>query len=400
VDRVLVQHQKTKALINGSPRGNLSDLYPTWLGARELLLHRRDPYSAEVTREIQAGYYGRPIDTSRPEDPTNEQAFAYPVYVAFLLAPVVKIPFPIVRAIFFWLLLGLTGFSVCLWMRVLKWRVSCIAVATLMVLTLGTFPAVQGIKLQQLSLIVAFLIAAAVALLCSGRLILAGILLALAMIKPQLTLPLAGWLMLWAASDWQRRWKLAASFLGFFAALVGCAELLLHGWVREFDSAVLAYRHYAAGGTLLEQMLPRAIAIAALAVLLAAVAAGCWKVRGSESHDDQFLYITALVLAVTLLVPPMYPPHYQLLLVPGVLLLVWNWQNLWGSNSVWRILLVAAAAPLIWQWGSALVLAIASFFTPRAQEFWQLPLWTSVVLPIPVIAGVGLLTYRRLATSH
>ncbi|HEX3585201.1 MAG TPA: hypothetical protein VH024_04360, partial [Candidatus Angelobacter sp.] len=87
VDRILVQHQKAEALITGSPRGNLSDLYPTWLGARELLLHRRDPYSAEVTREIQAGYYGRPIDVSRPEDPTNQQAFAYPVYVAFLLAP-------------------------------------------------------------------------------------------------------------------------------------------------------------------------------------------------------------------------------------------------------------------------------------------------------------------------
>jgi hypothetical protein len=322
------------------------------------------------------------------------------VYVAFILAPVVKIPFPIVRVIFFWLLLGLTGLSVYLWLRVLKWRVSCIALATLIVLTLGTFPAVQGIKLQQLSLIVAFLVAAAVALLSSGRLILAGIFLALAMIKPQLTVPVTAWLMLWALSDWPRRWKFAASCLAFFAALVGGGELLLHGWICEFYSAVLAYRHYAAGGTLLEQMLPRTIAIPALAVLLGAVAAGCWYVREVAVDDERFLFVTSLVMAVTPLVPPMYPPHYQLLLVPGVLLLVWNRRNLWGTNSVWRIVLVAAAAPLIWQWGSALLLAIASFFTPRAQEFWQLPLWTSVVLPIPVIAGVGLLTYRRLATAH
>jgi hypothetical protein len=392
VDRVLVQHQKSEALIIGSPRGNLSDLYPSWLGARDLLLHRRDPYSTEVTREIQAGYYGRPINASRAKDPTNQQAFAYPVYVAFLLAPVVKMPFTIVRVIFFWLLLGLTGLSVVLWLRVLKWRVSCIALATLIVLTLGTFAAVQGIKLQQLSLLVAFLIAAAVALLCSGRLILAGILLALAMIKPQLTLPLAGWLMLWALSDWQRRWKLAAAFFVFFAALVGGGELLLHGWLREFYSAVLAYRRYAAGGALLEQMLPRAIAIPAVAVLLAAVAAGCWYVRRSESHDDQFLYMTSLVLAVTLLIPPMYPPHYQLLLLPGVFLLARDAQP---TKIVFRFLYVLSAGLMVWSWLLAIGLAGASFFTTRAQQFWAAPLWTTVLFPVPVIACLGWMAFER-----
>src|ERR1700683_986511 len=37
----------------------LTDLYPRWYGARELLLHHRDPYSADVTREIQLAYEGR-----------------------------------------------------------------------------------------------------------------------------------------------------------------------------------------------------------------------------------------------------------------------------------------------------------------------------------------------------
>jgi len=56
------------------PRGNLSDLYPRWLGARELLLHGRDPYSPEITREIQRGYYGRELDSSRPNDPGTKAA--------------------------------------------------------------------------------------------------------------------------------------------------------------------------------------------------------------------------------------------------------------------------------------------------------------------------------------
>jgi hypothetical protein len=82
-DCVLIPYQKAFAFSHDRPRGNLSDLYPRWLGARELLLHGRDPYSAEVTSEIQAGYYGRPLDASRPYDPRDQAGFAYPVYVAF-----------------------------------------------------------------------------------------------------------------------------------------------------------------------------------------------------------------------------------------------------------------------------------------------------------------------------
>src|SRR5689334_25440194 len=100
VQWVLVPYQKADAAAHGQPRGNFSDLYPRWLGTRELLLHHRDPYSPEITREIQTGYYGRPLDPTRPSDPKDQQAFAYPVYVAFVLAPSVFLPFAVVHTIF------------------------------------------------------------------------------------------------------------------------------------------------------------------------------------------------------------------------------------------------------------------------------------------------------------
>src|SRR5260370_15693975 len=102
VSRVIVPQQKAYAAIHGNPRGNLSDLYPRWLGSRELLLHHRDPYSPEITRVIQSGYYGRPLDVDRPNDPGDQEAFAYPVYVAFLLAPTIRLPFPPVPAVLPW----------------------------------------------------------------------------------------------------------------------------------------------------------------------------------------------------------------------------------------------------------------------------------------------------------
>src|SRR5215475_14530453 len=101
VQRILIAHQIREAAAHDQPRGNFSDLYPRWLGARELLLHHRDPYSPEVTREIQQGYYGRALDPNSATDPRDQQAFAYPLYVVFLLAPFIYMSFHTVQVIAF-----------------------------------------------------------------------------------------------------------------------------------------------------------------------------------------------------------------------------------------------------------------------------------------------------------
>ena len=171
VNQILRAQQIADAAIHGTPRGNLSDLYPRWLGARELLRHGRNPYSAEITREIQEGYYGRPLDAGRPNDPKDRQGFAYPVYVVFLLAPTVDLPFDTVQMGFRWMLVVLAGVSILLWLRVLHWRAPGESVVILIVLILGWWPMVQGIKLQQLSLLVAGLLAACGACLAGGWLV-------------------------------------------------------------------------------------------------------------------------------------------------------------------------------------------------------------------------------------
>src|ERR1700722_3710676 len=190
VDQILVPYQRSDAAAHQRPRGNLSDLYPRWLGARELLLHHRNPYGNDVTTEIQRGYYGRPLDRTRPEDPKDQEGFAYPVYVVFLLAPLIAVPFPLLQIVFYWFLAGITAASVWFWLRALRWRLPPVDVATCVLFTMGSFSAVQGIKLQQLSLLVAALLAASVTATVSGSLFVGGALLALATIKPQLAWPL------------------------------------------------------------------------------------------------------------------------------------------------------------------------------------------------------------------
>src|SRR5947209_8497466 len=144
VQKVVVPYQQTESAARDQPRGNLSDLYPRWLGARELLLHHRDPYGPDITRDIQTGYYGRPLDASRPNDPKDQQAFAYPVYVVLMLAPTVGLSFSTVHWMAFWLLSILIALSVLLCLRAFAWKISGTAFVIWLLLTMGSVPAIQA----------------------------------------------------------------------------------------------------------------------------------------------------------------------------------------------------------------------------------------------------------------
>jgi hypothetical protein len=388
VDYVLVPYQRADAAAHGRPRGNLSDLYPRWLGARELLLHHRDPYGSDVTREIQADYYGRPLDPTRPEDPKDQQGFAYPVYVVFLLAPTITLPFSAVQAGFRWLLLILTIATVPLWLRALRWRPSTTTTTILILLTIGSFPAVQGIKLQQLTVVVSGLIALCAVLLTSGHLLLAGIVLALATIKPQLVWPLAAWLTLWTISDWRPRQRFLWGFFPTMAALLGGAEYLLPGWMAKFRQAIAAYRQYTGGaGSLLDVLVAPGWGRVISGLILLALAAVCWRLRREPADSPSFNLATAMVLAVTVVVVPMTAPYNQILLLPAVFLIVRSRKALWQKTILSRASCGIAALIVFWPGLASLVLLLASLVFPATsvQQAWAVPLWVSLFVPLPIL---------------
>jgi len=390
VQHLLIGHQKAEAELRGIPRGNLSDLYPRWLGARELLLHHRDPYSPELTREIQAGYYGRPLDATRLNDPKDEQRFAYPVYVVFLLAPTVDLPFPVVQTGFRWLLVILTASSVWLWLRVLKWHIACSTQMILVLLVVFSFPALQGIKLQQLSLLVAAFIAGAL-LLIEGHLAAAGVLLALATIKPQLLLLLCAWILLWTCGDWRRRQNVVWGFVATMATLLGGSEYILPGWFGRFREAISAYRQYSGGAESgLEVLLtPWGGRIAALG-LLWALALVCWRYRRTPAGSADFSRILALVLTATVMVVPKAAPYNQVLLIPGVFLVLQHWGTLSAQRLAIRMALWICALVVLWPWLAAFVLALASLLVPAStlQRAWALPIYTTFTTPMAVLVVV------------
>ncbi len=389
VQRIAIPHQQSESVAKGIPRGNLSDLYPRWLGARELVVHGRDPYGSDITREIQAGYYGRPIDPERPNDPKDQQAFAYPLYIVFVLAPTVGLPFPIVQRIFLWLLVLLTAASVPLWLRALGWRVATTWQLVWIILVTGCFPAIQGFKLQQLTLLVVALVAASMYCVARRAWVWAGVLLALASIKPQLVVLVIAWLCLWVVGNWKERQWLLWSLAAAMTVLVIGAEFLLPGWIREFRAASAAYYLYTGGGrSVLDVALTPLWGRAVSVILVGALFVLLWRIRHAAADSNQFRWALSLVLATTLVVVPMFAPYNQLLLVPALLWILQGIQPLWKKNLLSRFLIVLTAFAVFWPWLAAGALAVSLVFLPGpvVEKAWTLPLYTSLAIPVTMVA--------------
>lgn len=388
--RVLVRYQIADAAAHERPRGNLSDLYPRWFGARELLLHGRDPYGPDVTREIQQGYYGRPLDPTRTYDPKDQQGFAYPIYVIFCLAPTVHLPFALIQKWFFWILLGAVIITVPLWLRMLHWSLPPPAALAMVALTLGSLPVVEGLKLQQLTLIVAPLLAISVMLLVSDWPVAAGILLAVSTIKPQLVWLLLLWLMIWTFADWRRRYRWAVSFLLTMMMMIAASEWYLPHWIPRFLGAVRQYRDYTDTASVLDTLVAPLWA-SLLWILIAATAlCVCWKNRRFTGDSRGFITTTALVFAVTIVLIPSHSLYNQVMLFPALLLLTQDRHRFWARNALSRVLFTLTALCLFWPWLAATLLATLSFVLPASvvERAWAVPFWTALPLPVGVAALV------------
>lgn len=393
VQRILIPYQEKDAVAHGRPRGILSDIYPRWVGTRAVLLQHRDPYSEEVTREIQQGYYGRVLDPSRAGDPKDQQRFAYPVYVVFLLAPLAKLPFATARLITDCILVLLTALSVLLWLRVLRWRPSGVMVAILMILTLNSLPVVQGIKLEQLSLLVGALMALGAACVVSAHLALGGAVFAIATIKPQLSVLPIAFLLLWTVSDWRRRQWFFWGFTTGMTVLFAASHVVSPGWFARFVAGLQAYQRYTGGHSLLDE-LATPTGGAVLAILATAGTAGfCWRTRKVAAGSASFQHVFALVLLTTVAIVPMTAPYNQVLLLPAILLIGRSWRGLWRQSSLNRAVGLLALLLLFWPWLASLGLVLVSLVLPAAtaQQAWAAPLWTSLGIPLVILPLLVLL---------
>jgi hypothetical protein len=380
---------------------HLSDLYPRWLGTQQLLLFHKDPYSAEITGEIQRGYYGRPIDKGRATDPIDEQRFAYPLFVVFLLAPTVLVKFSVVQGLFALLLLFLAIWTVLLWTSALALKLRTEWKYAVVLLALATVPYAEGIELQQLSLLVAFLLAWAFRNLARGRLTLAGVLFALATIKPQLSLPLICSIFVWAFSEWQLRKRVLKSFAWSMTALLGGSEMLLPGWHREFVAGLGSYLRYTQATSGVQELLGRTAANLFTLLLAIVVIVTVWKWRREPADSAEFTLAVVLVLGFSSAAVPSLAPHNEVLLLPAYLLLAKERMKFWQLGRLARAFFYAAWMAILWPWVSVPLLFVwVSLSGNRMQSIrWSLPLDTNPLIPILAFAALIPLVFQRYRQS-
>jgi len=299
-------------VITASP--SLNDLYPIWLGSRELLVHHRNPYSPELNTEIQAAFYGAALPPGDYQQ--RECCFAYPVYVSFLLAPGLATTFPSLSLAVLWLLALATAASVACWWAAT--RRGAVSVWWAILLVVVSPPVAQGLELRQLTLLVAALLSLSAVLARYNRYTLAGLALGCATIKPQMSLLPVAWMLLWTLNDWAERKKLIIGFISTVAVLLTAGEMVLPGWIPKFVAQLGYYRHVTGGG-MLDILYGRRTGLRLTFISAAGLLFVMWRRRAVSD----FMPTLAFLLAIELLIMPGLMSLLNLvLLIPGMFVLL------------------------------------------------------------------------------
>jgi Glycosyltransferase family 87 len=385
-----------RGLGNGYSFGN--DFYQVWLTSQELLRHHRDPYSVEMTREIQVGLYGRPLDASRPGDPVDRRVFPYPAFAELLFWPAAEISFPPVRVGVLCLLIVATCASVLFWLRAFDWQPGWIWTVVLILLVLCSYPALEGLFAGQLGLLVAFLLAASMLALRRQKFLLAGVLMAITTIKPQMTALAILYLLFWTWTRWRDRKFFGVGLFSTLALLLAGSVAVLPNWIQNWVHTILAYRHYtrpplvtevltsSLGPTLSE---PVTLALTAASVIGAVILS--WRNRDAEFGSFRFWLTLSLLLSITAVVLlPGQAVYDHLILLPGILFLVRYRDRLRHAGLASRILVGVGAVFLFWPWITAFALIVLrpivspSVFDSTA--IFAIPIRNAASLPFAVLA--------------
>lgn len=360
--------------------GGGNDFMVRWVGTRYWLTKGISPYDQAVSSAAQEAIYGRPANPQWGEDLAH---FAYPLPVAMLLAPLGLLPFPLARAI--WMTILLTSLLAIAVMGALiaKWKPGRSVAITLALFAVFWYPGFRAVILGQFAVVNAVFMIAALLAVQRERDRAAGILLGLSTLKPQMSVLLIPFVILWAI--WAKRYSVIRWALGSVFVIYGASLILLPRWPSEWLSTLIEYTQYNPVGAPIEVLvdavpfLPEATSLAVAAALLIYLLRE-WIVALAKS-DSWFQWTAALTIVITHLA--------------AIRTATTNYVNMLPA-----LILVLAAIALNWKHGERWALA--------ALVVLLIPLWVLFVttlqvgsvehpvmhLPLPITLLVGLILIR------
>jgi len=354
-------------------------LFPEWFGCREIL-HRRDPYRPEATRQIELVVFGRAPTASAA--PLNQHRFAYPVFFVFLFVPIALAPFAVAQFTAFFVGVFLTAISMPLWLPGPQF--SNLDKLTFTLFALASYPILLALQLRQPTLIIVSLLAAVYFCVQSRRLITAGMLAALCASKPQLAIAVLLPLSVWCVCAWRARKAFLLSLGATLSVLLIAAEFAVPGWFAEWLATLAAYAHYAGGSPLLADLLQGHCILPATALL---VGAAVWV--SFKFQDSDLLFAISFSTAAFALIFP-FQLYNAVLLFPAVLWLIANSKIVMAHGQLLTLLYSCTWIVLGAGWASATALSLSNLLVPGSGlMFWQVPFAAAYLYPYTVAACLG-----------
>jgi hypothetical protein len=372
-------------------RGVFSDLYPRWVGTRAAL-EGRNPYSQDVTAEIQTGMYGRPL---RANERADEQRFAYPAHVIPLMAPFAKLPFSVVGALFAVLVALAIAGSVPLFAYALNLNLRRSQLILAMFIASASWPAVLAIRMQQITGVVVFFLAAASAAMASRRFVLSGLLLALATIKPQLCLLVIVVLTAHVLARWRERWPAVVSFAATTLALTATAERIVPGWFTAWLESLPAYLSYTESRLPLEYLFGNKGRPITFALTILVVVAVYGSVRRRGWHAVMPTALAPACALTLLLLPTQASASYNhLLIIPMALVATAQRRRL--TSALTAVVTDLSFVALAWGTLACFFVVIAR---PPFQYASELPLLNFFLLPVVCTIAAALLSWKGMSAA-
>jgi hypothetical protein len=312
-----------------SPGG--TDFLVHWVGTREYFTEGLSPYSDQVALKIQQMVYGR---AALPGE--HELRVAYPFYSVILFFPFALISnFTLSRAIWMTILeIGLIGLTL-ISIQLTTWRPKNWMLIILLLFSLAWYHAMRALINGNVIILIALGIAAVFYAIKVKVDELAGVLLAVVTIKPQVVLLVVIFVLFWAL--FQKRYRIIGWFFITLVLLMVTSSLLIPDWIIQNVREILRYPGYNPPGTPASALAtwfpavgPRIGTIISLAALVI-IFVEWWLAR----HEDfrHFLWTGCLTIVLSVWSGIQTDPGNFIIMVPAIILFFSILYERWPKTS-------------------------------------------------------------------
>lgn len=332
-----------------------SDLLVQVIATRDALAGK-NPYSDAADRQIQRRVYGRVLRPGSRHDPIR---FDYPGLIVPILAPFMRARWAVIQ--YWFVILAVPGLAAAFywWARETLPSLRAVDHLSIAAVSLVAWPSVWALRLQQPTVVFFVLVTLACLSAMRGQYAISGACMAVSLIKPQLAVPLALWMLVWTIR--KRRWIFPAA-MGASLALLGLVSAwMFPGWLVPWLQNLRAYTHlaqpvyFAVAGVAMGSVVTFLVAATSLPPL--------WRLLTAPVQSRQFIQGAALSLAATLILTPVYSAtvYDQIFLMPSAALLVSARPKSAGAQLLRWAAIICLAATVV----CPVICAALSIFLPR-----------------------------------